>query len=66
MSDPAKIIIAAKSLIDSISFDDNGAMIAGKYMGGNGGLISRETLEKADALRRAIAVAESGGEVKIS
>lgn len=45
---------AAKELVDSISFDDNGALIGGKWMGGNGGLLSRETLQKADAVRRAL------------
>lgn len=43
---------AAKELIDSISFDDNGALIGGRWMGGHGGLISDETRRKADALRQ--------------
>ncbi len=53
----AKLIKAAQELLDAISFDDNGALIGGKWMGGNGGLLSRETLAKADALRRAVAEA---------
>lgn len=46
---------AARALVDAISFDDNGAMIAGQFRGGNGGLLSRETIAKADAVRRALA-----------
>ncbi len=48
------LLTAAKALVDSVSFDENGAMIGGKWMGGNGGLLSRETHQKADALRRAL------------
>ena len=50
----ARLIEDSQALVDAISFDMNGAMIAGRWQGGNGGLISRETLIKADALRRAI------------
>ncbi len=46
---------AGQALVDAISFDDNGALIGGKWMGGNGGLLSRDTIAKADAMRRAIA-----------
>jgi len=46
---------AAKELVESISFDDNGIMIGPHWKGGNGGLISVETQIKADALRRALA-----------
>lgn len=45
----------AQALVDSVSFDDNGALIAGKWIGGHGGLISDETREAADALRRELA-----------
>jgi hypothetical protein len=46
---------AAQSLVDAVSFDVNGALIGQTYMGGNGGLVSRDTLAKADAVRRALA-----------
>ena len=46
---------AAKQLVDSISHDEQGTMIGGKYQGGNGGLISPATIRKADEVRRAIA-----------
>ena len=45
---------AAQALLDAVTFDDCGALIAGKYQGGNGGMISRETTRKADALRRVL------------
>jgi hypothetical protein len=41
------IVRAAQELIDAVSFDDSG--IDGR--GGNGGLISRETIRKSDELR---------------
>lgn len=53
-SDFIDLARAAKDLLDSVTFDDCGAMIAGKYQGGNGGLISRETIQKADILRRVL------------
>lgn len=52
------MVAAAKELVDSVSFDENGALIGGKWMGGHGGLLSRETHQKADKLRRAIAAYE--------
>lgn len=52
---------AAKALLDAITFDDCGAMVGGKFVGGNGGLISRETIRKADDLRRALERSEQGG-----
>lgn len=52
---------AAKALLDAITFDDCGAMVGGKFVGGNGGLISRETIRKADELRRAL-IASEGAE----
>lgn len=46
---------AAKELVDAISFDEHGRMVGQTFMGGNGGLISRDTLAKSDAVRRALA-----------
>lgn len=54
-----RLIHAAKALVEAISFDVNGAMIGGKWMGGNGGLISPQTIRISDELRRAIASIES-------
>lgn len=48
-SDPAWIR-AAEALIDAVTFDDSGS----HGQGGNGGLLSRETIRKADALRLVI------------
>jgi hypothetical protein len=55
MTDADRLIAAASELVDAISFDMNGKLIAGLWRGGNGGLISQETLAKADETRRAIA-----------
>jgi hypothetical protein len=53
-ADLAALLALAQSLVDSISHDENGAMVAGQWVGGNGGLLLRETIVAADKLRRAI------------
>ena len=45
----------AKALLVAVDFDNNGAMVAGKFVGGNGGLISQDTIQAADELRKALA-----------
>jgi hypothetical protein len=52
----ANLMAAAEALADSVLYDDVGEMIGGKLIGGNGGLISRDTITKADAVRRALDV----------
>lgn len=37
----------ATDLAAAVQFDDTGAMVAGHLQGGNGGLLSRETIHKA-------------------
>lgn len=47
--------IEAKALVDAVTSDDSGTMVAGQWTGGHGGLLSRATIAKADALRRTLA-----------
>jgi len=54
-----RLMHRAKALVDAVSFDNSGAMIAGQWQGGNGGLISRETIKVADELRREIEALEA-------
>ncbi len=49
---------AARKLVDSISFDVNGALIGGQWRGGHGGLTSQETLKLGDGGRRELDGAE--------
>ena len=42
----------ARELVESVEFDNNGAIIGGQYRGGNGGLISPATIVATDRLRR--------------
>lgn len=64
MSEPsARLLKAAKALVASISFDDSGIMLGQVQTGGNGGLISHDTLMKTDELRRAIAAFEEKPDV---
>lgn len=50
MSDQAELMDKVQALLDALTFDDSG--FQGK--GGNGGLISRETIRKADEVRIAM------------
>lgn len=51
------VMVRAEALIEALTYDDSGS--AGR--GGNGGLISRETIRKADELRLAIYSAKRAG-----
>lgn len=56
--DPIDALIrAAEALVEAVTFDDSGT----HGQGGNGGLLSRETIRKADALRLAICAARRAG-----
>ncbi|KFC62742.1 hypothetical protein FF80_03309 [Devosia sp. LC5] len=46
-ADATRLQSTAADLVAAVQFDDTGAMIAGQLRGGNGGLLSRETLHKA-------------------
>ena len=55
MADTNPLILkTARELVDAVAFDDCGAVVAGQLVGGHGGLLSRETIKKADALRLAL------------
>ena len=54
MADASRLLKAAKDLVASVSFDENGDLIGGRWVGGHGGLLSQETHRKADECRRAI------------
>jgi hypothetical protein len=41
----------AKGLVDGITEDECGSLVGGQWMGGHGGLLSRSTIAKADAVR---------------
>jgi hypothetical protein len=47
-------LVKAKVLLDSITFDSDGIVIGGQRMGGNGGLISTDTIRAADELRKVL------------
>jgi len=50
--DCAAALDQAQKVVDAVTFDDSGSLIAGVWKGGNGGLLSRETLVEVDLLRR--------------
>ena len=49
-----RIIASVTELVASIARDENGELIGGHWIGGNGGLLSRESHAKADEVRRAL------------
>jgi len=53
-----RLLDAAKAVVASISFDDSGVMVGHMFVGGKGGLLSRDTIKRSDELRRAITDAE--------
>lgn len=48
-----ELVRSAKEVVDAVSFDMNGMALPNMFSGGNGGLISQQTLQKCDKLRRA-------------
>lgn len=48
------VVAQAAVVVAAIEHDNNGSMVGGQWMGGNGGLLSRETIVEADKLRRAL------------
>lgn len=50
----SRALDAATDLLERITFDSDGVMVGMVRQGGNGGIISNETLRAADALRRAL------------
>lgn len=46
------LLAEAADLVEKITFDESGRMVAGHWVGGNGGLLQRETLKANDVLRR--------------
>jgi len=42
-----QVVAASERLVEALTFDDSGAF----GRGGNGGMLSRETIRKADELR---------------
>jgi hypothetical protein len=46
------LTVKAKAVVDAVSRDDNGIMVAGQWTASNGGMLSRETIAAAGALRR--------------
>lgn len=53
-SDLNDLLTAARALVDAVSFDQNGELRGGKWMGGNGGLLSDRTHRTADALQQVL------------
>lgn len=48
----ARLIRQAEKVVECIEFDESGQMVGGQWVGGNGGLLSRETIREVVQLRR--------------
>ena len=60
------ILSKARALVDAVAFDDNGKVIGTHLVGGNGGLLSRETIKTADALRLALSACDQAANLPAS
>lgn len=49
------VIARARDLLERVMVDGRGEIIGGKFVGGNGGILSRETMLAAEQLARAFA-----------
>jgi hypothetical protein len=50
----ADLLKSVEALVKAVRFDEHGEMVAGQFVGGNGGLISRDTMILADTAWRKI------------
>jgi hypothetical protein len=48
------VIAEARKLVDAIQMDDTGMMVGTIWQGGNGGLLSTETIQQTDRTRKAL------------
>ena len=55
-SETELVVAQARALVAAVTQDDSGQLIGTIWVGGNGGMLSRETLRVADALRLALDV----------
>lgn len=47
----AELVAQAQRLVDCVTFDESGHLIGKQWIGGNGGLIGRDTLRENELLR---------------
>lgn len=47
-----RVVDTARALMEAVTMDDSGKLIGAIYQGGNGGLLSNETIMCADEVRR--------------
>jgi hypothetical protein len=50
----------AQAVVDAVTMDDSGMLVGTIWQGGNGGMLSRETLKAVDKLRKTIAEVKAG------
>ena len=55
-------LVKARALLDAVTFDSDGIMVGNVRQGGNGGLLSNDTIRAADALRLALEAVDNGQE----
>ena len=54
-----KVIAMARQLLAAVTYDSDGIMIGGQRQGGNGGLLSIDSIKAADQLRLALEALDS-------
>jgi hypothetical protein len=58
----ASLIADAQVVVDSVTMDDSGQLIGQIWMGGNGGLLSNDTIKAVDKLRSTIRAIKATGQ----
>lgn len=54
-----RLVADAQAVVDAVQMDDSGRLVGQIFMGGNGGLLSKDTLRAVDKLRLTIATIKS-------
>lgn len=49
----------SQAVVDAVTMDDSGMLVGTMWQGGNGGMLSRETLKAVDRLRLTISVVKA-------
>ena len=50
----SRLVKQAERVIEAVTNDDSGRLVANQWVGGNGGLLSRDTIREVDKLRNEV------------
>jgi hypothetical protein len=61
MIDPAlqRLMTDAERVVEAVTMDDSGMLVGTIWQGGNGGMLSRDTIKAVDRLRMTLATVKA-------